>query len=455
MPNSPAPTPAPQLMPHQRHAVDWILKTRKGLFAHEPGCGKTLAALTAIHEDKARRVLVVAPSPLLTTWQEEAGKWYPHTQIDVVRLPPKERARYWGDMLAMPPAQDRTHIVLTSYETMRADVKAIRAITWDAIVYDETLKIQSPTAKVTKAALSLHAPLKIAMNGTPLSNSWADLWPVMTWLEPLSLYGNFYRFRAIHAVLNPHYPAIVGWRDTDTIKARTQPLRDDVKKTDVIQDLPECTTQTIAFDLSAEEVRLYKRVKDELVAELSGEDVTVSNALVKLLRLRQAANGTHAFGGDESSKIDAACELLASLPEEAKAIVFTTFKDTARAIAERLGSRASLITGDTSPSMRDAEIEKFRQDGRVLVGTDAIAYGLNLQEASYVLNLDSPWSFAKYEQRIGRAWRKGQKNAVTVYNFEANGTVDAYVRKILEKKMLMADEAACVTKEDISNIINM
>ena len=90
-----------------------------------------------------------------------------------------------------------------------------------------------------------------------------------------------------------------------------------------------------------------------------------------------------------------------------------------------------------------------------MIGTDAIAHGVNLQEASYVVNFDLPWSYAKYEQRIGRAWRKGQKNAATVYNLEANGTVDAHVRKILERKMKNADEVMSVTRDDLRAILDM
>ena len=95
----------------------------------------------------------------------------------------------------------------------------------------------------------------------------------------------------------------------------------------------------------------------------------------------------------------------------------------------------------------------FKNSGRILVGTDAIAYGLNLQEARYVVNVDRPFSFAKFEQRIGRVWRKGQKNAVTVYNLEAKNTVDVHVRKILERKVLAADEVMSVTMQDIRAIL--
>ena len=82
-----------------------------------------------------------------------------------------------------------------------------------------------------------------------------------------------------------------------------------------------------------------------------------------------------------------------------------------------------------------------------------MATGLNLQAASYVINLDLPWSYAKYEQRIARAWRLGQTNPVTVWNFLASGTVDEKVAEVLGRKMETADEFAGVTREDVWAIL--
>ncbi len=443
------------LMPHQEEAVQWLLKNRRGLLAHEPGCGKTLSALETVRRDGCRRVLIVAPSPLLSVWRDEAIKWYGWT-VDLVRLPPKDRQAYWLNLATVVPQEGHVNLTVVSYETLRIDFPMIRTLSWDAVVFDETLKIQNPTAKVTKAAMTLKAPLKIALNGTPISNSWADLWPVMTWLEPLSLYGNFYKFRAIHAIMNPHFPAIVGWRDTETIKTRTAPLTHAKRKTDVLQDLPEMTEQTISFDLSEMERRFYKTIKEELQLSIGGQDVPISNALVELLRLRQTANGLFAFnnGDTMSSKIDALEDLLADVPKDAKVLVFTSFKESAKELKRRF-PHAQLVTGETDARKRETEIDTFKKTGSILIGTDAIAYGVNLQEASYVVNFDLPWSYAKYEQRIGRAWRKGQKNAVTVYNLEANGTVDAHVRKILERKMKNADEVMSVTRDDLRAILDM
>jgi hypothetical protein len=59
--------------------------------------------------------------------------------------------------------------------------------------------------------------------------------------------------------------------------------------------------------------------------------------------------------------------------------------------------------------------------------------------ASAVINLDLPWNPAKLEQRIARAWRKGQKNAVTVINFVTEDSIEHSIMHLLAHKRTLAD----------------
>jgi SNF2 family DNA or RNA helicase len=67
-------------------------------------------------------------------------------------------------------------------------------------------------------------------------------------------------------------------------------------------------------------------------------------------------------------------------------------------------------TGGVPQQRRRAEIRVFKSDPecRVFLSTDSGGVGLNLQNASVVINCDLPWNPAKLEQRIARAWRKNQ-----------------------------------------------
>jgi SNF2 family DNA or RNA helicase len=69
-----------------------------------------------------------------------------------------------------------------------------------------------------------------------------------------------------------------------------------------------------------------------------------------------------------------------------------------------------------------------------MVGTDAMASGLNFQGADVIFNFDDPWSPSTISQREGRSLRIGQKNSVTVVNFVVKDTIEERILQKLAQK---------------------
>ena len=119
----------------------------------------------------------------------------------------------------------------------------------------------------------------------------------------------------------------------------------------------------------------------------------------------------------------------------AKAIVFTTFRGTARYLVERLaeeGIKASLLMGGGEFNKEDI-VSAFRDDQnrRLLVCTDVASEGVDLQFCRLVINYDLPWNPMRIEQRIGRIDRIGQQaKRILIWNFVHKNTIDA---RILER----------------------
>ncbi len=82
---------------------------------------------------------------------------------------------------------------------------------------------------------------------------------------------------------------------------------------------------------------------------------------------------------------------------------------------------------------------QFKEDPkcRVFLSTDAGGVGLNLQNASTVVNMDLPWNPAILDQRIGRVHRLGQHRPVRVVNFVAQGTIEQGMLSVLAFKQSM------------------
>lgn len=75
------------------------------------------------------------------------------------------------------------------------------------------------------------------------------------------------------------------------------------------------------------------------------------------------------------------------------------------------------VTSSKTADMRSALVDYFRDEGRIMIATEAGAEGINLQFCSLVVNYDLPWNPQRIEQRIGRCHRYGQKHDVVVVNF--------------------------------------
>jgi hypothetical protein len=127
-----------------------------------------------------------------------------------------------------------------------------------------------------------------------------------------------------------------------------------------------------------------------------------------------------------------------------KIIIFSEWVRMLELVRELLGEMGidcAWHTGSVPQLKRRADIARFRDDPacRVFLSSDAGATGLNLQMANAVINLDLPWNPAKLEQRIARAWRKGQRSAVTVVNFVTENSIEHSILHLLAHKQTLAD----------------
>ena len=137
--------------------------------------------------------------------------------------------------------------------------------------------------------------------------------------------------------------------------------------------------------------------------------------------------------------------LLADSPYAEGIVLFngTNTDDSSKTIYTRWAARhagTDKTTGSRSADMRSALVDYFREEGRIMIATEAGAEGINLQFCSLVVNYDLPWNPQRIEQRIGRCHRYGQKHDVVVVNFlNQKNEADLKVYKILDEKFKLFD----------------
>ena len=122
------------------------------------------------------------------------------------------------------------------------------------------------------------------------------------------------------------------------------------------------------------------------------------------------------------------------------AVIFTQYADTLRYIRDRLlqtyRNKSACFYGGTG-EIWDNEAERWIEVGKehiksqfragnvqILIGTDSMAEGLNLQTCAVMVNFDLPWNFTRVEQRIGRLDRIGGMPRIEVHNLYYRGTIE-------------------------------
>jgi len=111
------------------------------------------------------------------------------------------------------------------------------------------------------------------------------------------------------------------------------------------------------------------------------------------------------------------------------------------------------VSGSRTADMRSAIVDYFREDGRIMIATEAGAEGINLQFCSLVVNYDLPWNPQRIEQRIGRCHRYGQKHDVVVVNFlNRKNEADQRVYQLLAEKFQLFEGVFGASDEVLGTI---
>ena len=182
---------------------------------------------------------------------------------------------------------------------------------------------------------------------------------------------------------------------------------------------------------------------------------------------------------DADAKLNALTSLLTTRHPTEKALIFTQFADTARYLHEQLAARGvtalAAVTGDsadpTGLAWRFSPVSNGKRDRvapgdelRVLVATDVLSEGQNLQDCALIVNYDLPWAIIRLIQRAGRVDRIGQRaDTIRCYSFLPADGVEQLIRlrarvhqRLRENaEVVGADEAFFEDEEATASVLDL
>ncbi|WP_407382054.1 SNF2-related protein [Methanobrevibacter sp.] len=438
------------LRPYQKTGYSWLVQNISSGFgsilADDMGLGKTLQVLTAIQHLKdsgmieKQKVLVIAPTSLLTNWAEEISRFTPDLTSFI----------YHGSNRKFPKKE--YDVYLTSYGVIRRDVEKFKRRKWFLIVVDEAQNIKNPDTKQTKAVKSIKSKHKIAMSGTPVENRLAEYWSIFDFINKgyLKSLKNF-RKNYISPIEKERNADVL-----DNFKKITQPFILRRLKTDksIIFDLPDKIVNDVYCNLTGQQIALYKETLDASIEEIEASDGIKRRGIVlKLINsLKQICNHPSQFTKSkshlvsESGKLEVLMHTLQNiLDNNEKVLIFTQYVQMGEIIQDRIEKtfkqEVLFLHGSLSRKKRDDMVKKFQnnpQNKIFIVSLKAGGTGLNLTAAQNVIHYDLWWNPAVENQATDRAYRIGQSENVMVYRFICKGTFEEKINEMINKKQELA-----------------
>jgi superfamily II DNA or RNA helicase len=460
------------LRDYQRRGLDFLEYLRSfkfgGILADEMGLGKTLQVISQLlhrkQVDGAAPSLVIAPTSVTHTWENEIARFAP--ELSTLRLQSgAERATRYAQL-------EDFDVIITSYALARLDAEQLERFNFRTLILDEAQNAKNPGSQIAKVVRNLRADHRLALTGTPVENSLRDLWSIFAFVEP-GLLGSEASFR--RRFENP-----IAEGDevaANRLRSRLEPFVLRRTKEDVARELPARTEQVLDCDLSPLQRRLYRGIAEaarrDVIAHIDGENgiegATV-HVLAALTRLRQVCAHPglilpeYIDEPEASGKFDAFMETVEEvLSGGHKVLVFSAFASMLKIMRAAMQKREinyGYLDGSTKDRDRQAEVERFMSaDGPpvFLCSLKAGGVGLTLTAADYVILYDPWWNPAVERQAIDRTHRIGQTRPVTAYRMVTAGSVEEKIRALAERKSALSRSvikaesaiAKSLTKDDL------
>lgn len=484
-----------QLYDHQKKGVQWMFNCwKKGhrgvLLSDDMGLGKTVQAYTFISSLKLsspnqniNSVLVVAPVSLLKNWENEFHKFIcPHVFAGVVKLYSGAIRNYRvSDKIDLSPLA-KNQLILTTYETLRNYQISMGCIKWSVMIIDEAQKIKNPATMITTAVKAMQYDFAIALTGTPVENTWNDLWSIMDFVAPGKL-GSLKQF-------HQKYQGKIKKAKKELIVTLGEKLQQELfpvflrrLKSDILNDLPKKniiklelpmpSIQQAAYENVIRNARSYngKMAKGQILKVIAQlRDVSLCPYL-EIYKDTTFMNWDMDKVINSSARLKATFETLDKIRDrDEKVIVFITSRKMQRILKYLIENKYRIsippaINGSIQSERRQEIIYLFNTTqgfNVLLLSVEAGGVGFNITSANNVIHLSRCWNPAKEDQATDRIYRIGQKKNVNVYlpiaydnNFSKEASFDEKLDNLLEYKRRLSESVLYPTGDNPEEAIAM
>lgn len=411
---------------HQKTTAGFLTVNRKAFCFSEAGTAKTATVIWAadylMKIKKIKRVLVVCPVSIMrSAWQKDLFSFAMHRSCDIAHGDAKLRKRV---------IHGGAEFVIINPDGLAMMKDEIIKAGFDLVVVDECTVAKNPQTARWKALhdITKNSEWLWMLTGTPAAQSPLDAYGLAKLVNPAATPRFFSAFRdsimlkvtQFKWVPKPHAQAVVHQLLQPAIR---------YERKDCL-DLPDVLHVDREAPLTPQQKRYYATLKNQMLFEADGEEVSAVNAAVKIQKLLQISGGAVYAESGEVVEFDVSNRLavVKEVIEEAshKVLVFVPYTHTITLLEDYLtkeGISCAVINGAVPVHKRATIVDDFQMktDPRVLIlQPQAAAHGLTLTAANTIIWYAPVTSVETYLQANARINRPGQKNEMLIVNIQGS-----------------------------------
>jgi len=425
---------------HQKTTSSFLTLNSRAFCFNEQGTGKTGSAIWAsdflIKEGVIRRVLIICPLSIMdSAWRADMFNFAMHRTVDIAHGSKKKRQEI---------INSDTEYVIINYDGVEIVKDEIMNGGFDLIIVDEATHYKNAQSKRWKVLASIIQPHTWLwmMTGTPAAQSPVDAFGLAKLINPKGVPKFFGAFRDMVMYKITQFKWVPKDNASDTVFNALQPAIRFTKEECL--DLPDMTYVKRKVELTAQQNKYYKLIREQMIAVASGEQITAANAAVNMNKLLQISCGAVYSDTGETLEFDIKnrYKVLREVIDESsqKVLVFVPFKHVIGVLADKLtadGITNGIIDGTVSANKRTELFSRFQEspDPRVLIiQPQAAAHGVTLTAANTIVWWGPTSSLETYAQANARVHRSGQKHPCTVVQLEGSN-VEKHIYSLLDKRI--------------------
>ena len=428
----------PSAYSHQVDTTNFVIENPRCLITSDPGTGKTRAVLDA-HVTLGGRTLVLAPLSILeAAWVEDILKFQPSITYGVAYA--KNREKIFNDT--------DLDMVITNFEAVNFLQKNLHLVkSFDTLIIDEFTAFKNRQAKRSKNLKEIipYFTNRVAMSGTPNTNSILDLWhPVYLVDDGERLGQRFYAFR--NQVCTPRFNGFANeWIDKPGIEEVVADRLKDITIRHALEeciDLPDNIVRTVYTSLSPKVMAMYKTLAEESVLYTQQGTINAVNAGARVKKLLQLVSGG-VYDEEQNvqyfyqERYDLVMDLVDVRKHSLVAFNWKHERDALIKIAEKKKISYELIDGSVPAEKRKDIVARF-QAGQIQVlfaHPQSAGHGLTLTKATTCIWCSPTYNAEHFQQFNRRIHRSGQTSKTETILIAARDTWEESVYDKLNGKL--------------------